>query len=82
MALAAKIRQVVSDPDRMARMSAWNVAKAEEYRDEVFRERRAAFYRYVREMTGAWLASSGSRTISCVDVRPGWECCDESGCRA
>ncbi len=74
MALAAKIREVVSDPDRMARMSAWNVAKAEEYRDEVLRERRAAFYRYVREMTGAWLASSGSRTISCVDVRPGWEC--------
>jgi glycosyltransferase involved in cell wall biosynthesis len=73
-ALAAKIREVVADPDRMAWMSTGILAKAEEYRDEVLRERRAASYRYVREMTGAWLASSGSRTISCVDVRPDWEC--------
>ena len=55
MALAAKIREVVTDPERMARMSARNLAKAREYSDEVLRERRLAFYRYVREATETWI---------------------------
>jgi glycosyltransferase involved in cell wall biosynthesis len=54
-ALARKIREVVTDPDRMARMSARNLEKATEYTDEVLREQRNEFYRYVREMTEAWL---------------------------
>ncbi len=54
-ALAVKIREVVRDSERMARMSARNLATAEEYREEVLRERRVAFYRHVKEQTEAWI---------------------------
>lgn len=54
-ALAAKIREVVTDPKRMAAMSARNLEKAKEYKEEVLRERRISFYRQVREKTEAWL---------------------------
>jgi glycosyltransferase involved in cell wall biosynthesis len=54
-ALASKIREVATNPERMARMSARNLKKAKEYRDEALREPRNEFYRYVREMTEAWL---------------------------
>lgn len=54
-ALASKIREVVTDPERMVRMSGRNLEKANEYRDKVLHEQRIAFYRYVREMTEAWL---------------------------
>jgi glycosyltransferase involved in cell wall biosynthesis len=53
--LAEKIREVVTDPDRMARMSARNLEKAQEYKDEVLQERRIKFYRYLREETEVWL---------------------------
>lgn len=55
VALASKIREVVTDPERMTRMSARNLETAKEYRDEVLREQRNEFYRYVREMTEVWL---------------------------
>ena len=42
-------------PDRMAQMSARNLEKAKDYRDEVLREQRIAFYRHVRQQTEAWL---------------------------
>lgn len=54
-ALASKICEVVTDRDRMALMSARNLNKAKEYKDEVLRERRIAFYRDVREQTELWL---------------------------
>ena len=54
-ALACKIHEVVTDPQRMAQMSARNLEKAKEYRDEVIRPQRNEFYRYVREMTETWL---------------------------
>lgn len=54
-ALADKLREIVSDPERMARMSARNLEKAKEYIEEVLRERRNIFYRYVREKTEVWL---------------------------
>ncbi|MEG4247881.1 glycosyltransferase family 4 protein [Microcoleus sp. Pol10D4] len=54
-ALASKIREVVTDPDRMAQMSARNLEKAKEYTDEVLRQQRLVFYRYVREQTEACL---------------------------
>ncbi|MBV8270174.1 MAG: glycosyltransferase family 4 protein [Planctomycetaceae bacterium] len=53
-ALARKIREVVCDPDRMARMSACNLEKAEQYREDALRGRRIAFYQHVREATEAW----------------------------
>jgi len=58
VALAAKIREVARDPERMARMSARNLAKAEEYRDDALRERRLAFYRHVRESTETWIRAA------------------------
>lgn len=54
-ALAGKIREVVTDPERMARMSARNLEKAKEYKDEVLHEQRIAFYSYIRQQTEAWL---------------------------
>ena len=54
-ALANKIREVATDRDRMARMSAGNLNKAKEYTDEVLQYRRIAFYRYLKEKTEAWL---------------------------
>jgi glycosyltransferase involved in cell wall biosynthesis len=54
-ALTSKIREVATNPERMARMSARNLQKAIEYRDEALREQRNEFYRYVPEMTEAWL---------------------------
>lgn len=54
-ALAYKIRQVVTDSERMARMSDRNLEKAKEYREEALYERRKKFYRYVQEVTEEWL---------------------------
>ncbi len=56
-ALANKIGEVLRDPERMARMSIRNFQKALEYREEVLRERRLAFYRYVKEQMAEWLCS-------------------------
>ena len=53
-ALARKIREVVSDPGRMARMSTRNLEKAGQYRENALRGRRTAFYHRVREATEAW----------------------------
>ena len=54
-ALARKIMEVLGDPDRMARMSARNLATAAEYRDDILSERRRAFYTYLRDRTQAWM---------------------------
>jgi glycosyltransferase involved in cell wall biosynthesis len=54
-ALVSKIREVVTDPERMSCMSARNLEKAKDYTEEVLRERRITFYSYVRERTEAWL---------------------------
>ena len=56
-ALTSKIREIVTDPERRARMSTHTLEKAKEYRSELLREQRIAFYRYVREQTEAWLKS-------------------------
>jgi len=54
-ALASKIREVVTDPERLRRMSARNLEKAKDYTDEILNEQRNKFYRYVRAITEAWL---------------------------
>jgi hypothetical protein len=46
----------VAAPQRMAHLSARNLGKAQEYRDEVLNKRRVAFYTHVRQATHAWLA--------------------------
>ena len=53
-ALAAKIREVLSNPERMAAMSRRNLATALDYRDTVLADRRRRFYRYVRDYTENW----------------------------
>jgi L-malate glycosyltransferase len=56
--LAAKIREIVTNPKRMAQMSARNLAKAKEYQDEVLQAQRTDFYRYVRVQTEALLLAN------------------------
>jgi glycosyltransferase involved in cell wall biosynthesis len=53
-ALAAKVREVLNDPSRLAQMSARNLAKASEYRSDILRARRISLYRHLREVTEAW----------------------------
>jgi glycosyltransferase involved in cell wall biosynthesis len=62
-ALAEKIREVITSPERLASMSARNLVKAQEYREEILRQRRLGFYREVREQTQSWL---GTGTYSWV----------------
>ncbi|HEY9770840.1 MAG TPA: glycosyltransferase family 4 protein [Coleofasciculaceae cyanobacterium] len=57
-ALAKKIREVVTDPQRMARMSVRNLEKTKSYQEKMLRERRLKFYRHLRETTEAWLKTS------------------------
>jgi glycosyltransferase involved in cell wall biosynthesis len=54
-ALARKIREVVTDPERMAGMSVRNLGKAKEYTGETLRSRRVPFYEHVRAETTRWL---------------------------
>ncbi len=58
-ALASKIAEVLGNPKRMSVMSARNLRVAADYRNDVLRERRIAFYQYVREQTEEWLYSKG-----------------------
>ena len=60
--LARKIREVVGDPDRMARMSARNLEKARQYGEDLLLERRVAFYRHIKACTQAWLDGEPSAT--------------------
>jgi glycosyltransferase involved in cell wall biosynthesis len=54
-ALARKIREMVTDPQRMAHASARNLERAKAYREEALFERRVTFYRSLRERTESWL---------------------------
>lgn len=55
VALAKKIRQVVTDTERMTLMSVRNLKAAQQYRDEVLQKQRIAFYNYIRQSTEVWL---------------------------
>lgn len=55
VALASKIREVVTDPARMARMSARNLGNARQYHEHELGKRRIKFYEEVRAQTGTWL---------------------------
>jgi glycosyltransferase involved in cell wall biosynthesis len=61
-ALAAKIRAVVTDPLRLSRMSRANLETARQYRVEILREKRVAFYQYVRDQTSAWLVGQKEKS--------------------
>jgi glycosyltransferase involved in cell wall biosynthesis len=51
--LASKIKEVVSDPERLSRMSRRNLERAQEYRPEVLDRRRTEFYRCLRQRTSS-----------------------------
>lgn len=53
--MARKIGELAADTARMTRAAARNFDKAREYQDETLRQRRTAFYQYVRARTEAWL---------------------------
>jgi glycosyltransferase involved in cell wall biosynthesis len=53
-ALAEKLQEVLADAARMQRMSTRNLARAGDYHETVLRQRRLAFYRFVREQMAAW----------------------------
>lgn len=61
-ALAGKIGEVVRTTSRMAAMSARNLAKSQEYQDELLQKRRDLFYRHLRQQTEAWLHGTSLRT--------------------
>jgi glycosyltransferase involved in cell wall biosynthesis len=49
--LAAKIKEVGTDPERLSQMSARNLNRVQEYRPEILSERRNEFYRFLRYAT-------------------------------
>jgi glycosyltransferase involved in cell wall biosynthesis len=59
-ALAEKICDVLSDPERLSRMAKKNFEKAWQYSDRVLQIKRVAFYQYVRDVTEVWLSQKGS----------------------
>jgi glycosyltransferase involved in cell wall biosynthesis len=58
--LSDKMREVLGDPQRQARMSRRNLETARMYRAERLAEIRCDFYRTIRDRTAAWLASRQS----------------------
>jgi len=61
-ALAGKIHEVVTDPQRMIRMSERNLTTARHYREDLLQRRRRAFYEYVCSHTGEWVDRQGVGT--------------------
>jgi glycosyltransferase involved in cell wall biosynthesis len=51
---AVKIKQVVTNPPRLCEMSRRNLERAQEYRPEVLDNRRAEFYRFLRQANERW----------------------------
>ncbi len=60
-ALAEKIREVVCSPARLLAMSERNLARAQDYREEVLAERRRAFFEHIRYSTAAWISASAGK---------------------
>jgi len=54
-ALAAKIEEVITSPERMNRMSARNLERAKAYHSDILQARREEFYRVLRIQTENWL---------------------------
>lgn len=53
-ALAQKIREVLTSPERRHEMALRNLTRARDFHQDVLLERRLKFYRFVRERTGVW----------------------------
>ena len=55
-ALSKKIREILSDPERMAQLSVRNLRVARDYHERILSARRQRFYEELRERTARWLA--------------------------
>ena len=65
--LATKIKQVVTDPQRLSEMSRRNLERAQEYRPEVLDNRRTEFYRFLRQANERWqVAKTLEKTRSAI----------------
>jgi len=62
-ALARKIKEFVTNPEGMQRTSVRNLARAGDFQEDVLRERRIEFYRYVREQTEEWLSRTQAANL-------------------
>jgi glycosyltransferase involved in cell wall biosynthesis len=61
--LANKIREVISDPQRLSEMSRRNLERAQEYRPDILDRRRSDFYRFLQDATKLWLDGSRPRAF-------------------
>ena len=62
-ALANKIYEISTSPNRMADMSLRNLNKSQEYRETVLKKRRNAFYHHVYNATSTWLQHSQLKPV-------------------
>jgi glycosyltransferase involved in cell wall biosynthesis len=65
-ALAAKLREVLTNPERLAAMSARNLATARDYHCERIAGRRRAFYESLRDTTQTWVEKQAKAVASRV----------------
>ncbi len=57
--LADKICEVIEEPNRMAQMSARNLNRARNYREQILQAKRTNLYRYLSEKTENWMQVEG-----------------------
>lgn len=64
-ALARKIQEVLAAPTRMQEMSRRNLDKAQEYHQDILRQRRYQFYSFIRRVTEEWLRRGAREGATC-----------------
>jgi glycosyltransferase involved in cell wall biosynthesis len=55
-ALAAKVQEMLTTPQRLSAMSTRNLNRAKDFREDCIQDRRTAFYKTLRQQTEAWLS--------------------------
>ena len=69
-ALAAKIIQLVSNPELQRSAGERNVLEAKKYCDDLLRAKRLEFYKHVRDVTAEWLVRGPSRNSPVLTDQP------------
>jgi glycosyltransferase involved in cell wall biosynthesis len=59
-ALADKIEEIITNPERMQAMSSRNLEKSAEFKNDILEHRRREFYSYLKEKTTFWLEDKRS----------------------
>ena len=65
--LSKRIEEVLGDPELRATMSVRNLAKVQEYRSDILRQRRIAFYQVLQNRTEKWLGTRATRSSALRD---------------